>query len=158
MITGYKFTAAGRDIFYVTLSCFNEEEHVDGYSTTDCIVEKIENANTGEIVQEVNGEAYFSFTYRTGERITGQKIYYCHSIQELFDLVHIEKVHGRVRNKTIFGNIRYFYQCNERILSEWRENLSEYMEKKLVYSQQCEEINKRIKGRMTEYAKKRGWI
>lgn len=200
MITGYKFTAdERRNIFYVTLSCFNEKQHWDGWYTTDCIVEKIENANTGETVDEIQGFAYANFTYRVGEHITGRKIFYCHSIQELFDMYHIEKRNGIVRRGTLITNFKYmqrYYEAHAQKQRELAEQYNEIMERRrkneehrqerrnraiereklrqerinraIEREERCQkmmnlaverkEINQRMRNRMTEYAKKRGWI
>ena len=200
MITGYKFTAdERRNIFYVTLSCFNEKQYWDGWYTTDCIVEKIENANTGKTVDEIQGSAYFNFTYRVGEHITGQKIFYCHSIQELFDMYHIEKRNGIVRRGTLITNFKYMQRYCEAHAQKQRELAEQYNEimerrrkneehrqerrnraiereklrqerinraiereerrqKKMNLAVERKEINQRMRNRMTEYAKKRGWI
>lgn len=83
MYTGYRYSKMNNRIYITKLQCFNEFANplyktmpIDFY-TTDCIVEKITDANTGQEIEELDGKAWFPFKYRKGERITGTSIYYC---------------------------------------------------------------------------------
>ena len=89
---GVKLTRDQRGrLFYVYLKYNDEWPTHDGYYTTDCIVSKIVEAHTGREYEKVEGWAYIPFTYEKGQIISGQQIYFCHSVEELKHYQHEER-------------------------------------------------------------------
>lgn len=76
-------------IFFIHLRCFNEyndKAYMENvFFTTDCIVAKIEDADTGELCDEVTacGIMHKSLTYKKGQRISDDKTYYCRTVSDL---------------------------------------------------------------------------
>ena len=89
--TGYKYTVDNENVYIIRLLYFNIQEDpiTNGdnfhFYTTDCIIDRITNANTGEEAEIVNGEAYFAFTYKKGKRVTGETIYFCKHLVILYN-------------------------------------------------------------------------
>lgn len=78
------------DVYIAELLIFNKIEHQPGWDlfelrTTDCIVKKILRFRDGMPVHEITFSAYFPFTYRAGERITGTELSYCPSLDKLIE-------------------------------------------------------------------------
>ena len=89
---GVKLTRDYRGrLFYVYLKYKDEWPTHDGYYTTDCMVSKIIEAHTGREYEKVEGWAYIPFTYEKGQIISGQQIYFCHSVEELKHYRHEER-------------------------------------------------------------------
>lgn len=93
MCYGYKYTIANGKVFVVTLICNNLffdaefEKMPVCYYSTDCVVVRINDADTGAEVNEITGIAYQSFTYKKGDRIkTIDKIYFCKTRLALYCL------------------------------------------------------------------------
>ena len=93
MQNGIRFGLCDGRIYFITLQIFNEQLDLaydtgTAFYTTDCIIERIEDADTGIEYDSVTatGIRNNAVTYRKNERITGEKTYYCKSIQDLIAL------------------------------------------------------------------------
>ncbi len=81
--TGYKYTKANNRIYLIKLKCANEfirpmsELLPIDYFTTNCVIEKIVDINTGVEIDSVSGEAMHKYTFEKGSTIKGTGIYYC---------------------------------------------------------------------------------
>ena len=111
-IQGVRFVNSNHEVFFIYLTCFNSFHDYGGsFHTTDCIVDKIENANTKEEIEAVTGKGIMSkaITYKTGERITGTKTYFCKCIQALFDMHYLENRNGYIccDNLTVFRRLKH---------------------------------------------------
>lgn len=52
---------------------------------SDCIVKSITRFRDGKQFGSVSGRAYFDFNYSVGKRIKGEWIFYCSTLEKLFD-------------------------------------------------------------------------
>ena len=140
MINGYRYSAVGTDVYYIHLLCNNEKQCTDGYYTTDCVVERITNANTGETVKEINGRAYYHFTYKEGQHITGTRIYYCHSIQELFDFYHITEINGKVRPPRVTDSLEHYKISQGVIIQQFKKRMAKVRNDRNEYLETLERL------------------
>lgn len=115
MFTGYRYSVADGKVYISKLRLFNEFANplykkmpVD-FFTTDCIIEKIYDVNTGEEVEEIQGKAWFPFRYKKGERITGTSIYYCKTRTALYT-VYLYKGSGGIIKDRLTHNFIYAYE------------------------------------------------
>lgn len=86
-MTGYKWTRGKNDnINYIIklkyLNDFPDPLYKDSFYTTDCIVESITD-ESGTEVDEIDGRAFADYVYVKGQRIVGEKIFFCKSMSDL---------------------------------------------------------------------------
>lgn len=86
-MTGYKWTRGKNDdVDYIIklkyLNEFPDPSRKDCFYTTDCIVESITD-ESGTEVDEIDGHAFVDYVYVKGQRIAGEKIYFCKSESDL---------------------------------------------------------------------------
>lgn len=103
MCYGYKYTVSEGKVYIVTLICNNVyfdtefEKMPVCYYSTDCIVVRINDANTGVEINEIIGLAYRDFKYKKGDRIKGEdKIYFCKTRLALYCLFLYKKKNGEI--------------------------------------------------------------
>ena len=118
---GYKYTVCDKNVYIITLDCFNDFIDPDaeflGYPvcfyTTNCQVIKIKNVNTGEEAEEVKGIAYYPFTYRKGEKIETERIFFCKSLTALYFIYLFRDKTGRILDRYSHGKLQH---------ETWRNN------------------------------------
>lgn len=104
MFTGYRYSVHEGKVYISKLKLFNEFlRPIDvcfpvEFFTTDCIVEKIYDANTGEEIEEIDGSAFFKRKYKKGERITGESIYYCKTRVAVYAFNLFRTITGKIED------------------------------------------------------------
>ena len=117
---GYKWFADDKhDVYIILLDVkycdkLPYKKHDTEWYSTDCIVKSITRFRDGKEFVSVSGRAYFDFCYFVGRRIKGERIFYCSTLDQLFDhefigirnsLYHyVDNINGRLSHIKIVGN------------------------------------------------------
>lgn len=95
---GIRYVQNDGKIYFITIecdNCLNDYGYPKGKSfyTHDCIVKKIEEADTGLEIDSIYGKgcAGNNYEYRKNERITGRWVYFCDCKNTLLELSFVDK-------------------------------------------------------------------
>ena len=86
------------------------------FFTTDCQVVKIKNINTEEAAEEVKGIAYYPFTYRKGERIKQERIFFCKSLTALYHIYLYKDETGKILDRYSHGKLQNITWKNAEVI------------------------------------------
>lgn len=112
-MTGYRWSRADGKNYIIKLTsqnAFVDRTYSNSFYTTDCIIDSITDENGNE-VDEIDGHAFFDFTYKKGQRIKDTRIYFCGSKESVMKFI---KPKGRIIAELRTDSGWWFYSVREK--------------------------------------------